>query len=46
MSHVDYCPISARNYYGKPYANLIDDCLNCEHLFDIENQEYIYCMAK
>jgi len=50
MRHVDWCPINARNYYGKPYANYIDDCLCCKYLFDVEfndeNQDYIYCLAK
>ena len=29
--HVDYCPVRARMWRGKPYANLIDDCAGCEH---------------
>jgi hypothetical protein len=29
--HVDDCPIPARVWRGKPYANVIDDCWSCEH---------------
>lgn len=32
--HYDECPISARVYKGKPYANVIDDCLGCEHFIE------------
>jgi len=31
-THIDGCPISARIYKGKSYANFIDDCLDCEYL--------------
>lgn len=27
--HVDDCPIPAREWEGKPYANLLDDCVGC-----------------
>ena len=29
--HVDGCPVRARVWRGKPYANVIDDCSACEH---------------
>ena len=29
---VDGCPIPARAWKGKPYANVIDDCIGCEHM--------------
>ena len=29
--HADGCPIPARVWNGKPYANMIDDCAYCEH---------------
>ena len=35
--HADGCPIPAREYRGKPYANVIDDCLSCEHCLDAED---------
>jgi hypothetical protein len=28
--HVDGCPLPARVWRGKPYANVVDDCINCE----------------
>jgi ssDNA-binding Zn-finger/Zn-ribbon topoisomerase 1 len=28
---VDGCPIAARSWHGKPYANFIDDCLYCQY---------------
>ena len=36
VSHVDYCPIPMREYKGKPYANVIDDCVGCPHSLEIE----------
>jgi hypothetical protein len=32
--HVDACPVNARIWKGKSYANVIDDCVNCEYCFD------------
>lgn len=32
--HVDDCPLPAREWRGKPYANVIDDCLNCRFCLD------------
>lgn len=32
--HADGCPLPARQWKGKPYANVIDDCLNCEFCVD------------
>lgn len=33
--HVDRCPIPARTWKGKPYANVIDDCTGCEHMLTL-----------
>ena len=30
-THADGCPIPARTWRGKPYANMSDDCSGCEH---------------
>lgn len=38
--HVDYCPIKARCWRGKPYANFIDDCIYCKHLIDYKFSDY------
>lgn len=27
--HVDYCPLETRVWKGKPYANVVDDCVGC-----------------
>ncbi|PMG41026.1 competence protein CoiA family protein [Shewanella sp. 10N.286.52.B9] len=35
-SHIDYCPIKARVWHGKAYANLIDDCSCCTHCLDVD----------
>ena len=35
--HVDGCPLPARVWRGKPYANVIDDCVWCEHALEIED---------
>jgi len=44
--HVDNCPMHAREWHGKSYANLSSDCFNCEYLFDtispINEYEYDY----
>jgi hypothetical protein len=34
-NHVDLCPIETRVYRGKPYANVIDDCLYCEYCLQV-----------
>jgi hypothetical protein len=39
-SHIDYCPLSARVWKGKPYANFINDCIYCEYFFDVRNNEH------
>ena len=36
--HVDGCPIVAREYRGKPYANVIDDCVGCPHCLSLDDQ--------
>jgi len=42
--HIDNCPIPARVWKGKPYANLIDDCLYCDYCFKVgPNMSYIFC---
>ena len=41
--HVDFCPIKSRMWHGKPYANVIDDCLDCEHCIDVEPQDFVRC---
>lgn len=34
--HIDNCPIQARVWKGKYYANFYDDCAHCEHLADYQ----------
>ena len=43
--HVDDCPIKARKWYGKPYANYLDDCSCCEYCILAEH-EYILCSGR
>ena len=48
-THADYCPISARLWRGKPYANVIDDCAYCPFHIDsdgYDEREYIVCSGK
>lgn len=33
--HVDGCPLPARFWRGKPYANIIHDCFCCEFIVGI-----------
>jgi hypothetical protein len=32
--HVDYCPIKARVWKGKSYANVLDDCIYCKFVLN------------
>jgi hypothetical protein len=38
---VDDCPLPAREWYGKPYANVRDDCANCEHCLEIGSDDLL-----
>ena len=47
-NHVDNCPIQARVWKGKPYANVIDDCWCCDYYLGERHDEhggmvFIYC---
>ena len=42
---VDYCPIKARVWNGKPYANFIDDCQGCEYWI-ADTQDGILCSGR
>ena len=33
--HADGCPLPARVWRGKPYANMTDDCTGCEHMITL-----------
>lgn len=56
--HIDYCPIAARVWHGKPYANMMDDCASCQffvhttpHYDPTKNDEFgndklLYCSGK
>jgi hypothetical protein len=44
--HVDNCPIYARTFNKKPYANLIEDCFDCEFLVNHEVDDYVFCLGK
>ncbi|MFM3283763.1 competence protein CoiA family protein [Klebsiella quasivariicola] len=40
--HVDGCPVPARTWKGRAYANLTDDCFCCTYLLDFD-ENYIIC---
>lgn len=44
--HIDNCPIAARSWRGKPYANFIDDCTGCKYLISSEDRDHILCSGK
>ena len=44
--HIDNCPIAARSWRGKPYANFIDDCSGCIYLISSEDNDFILCSGK
>ena len=41
--HVDGCPIPARTWKQKPYANVIDDCSGCDHLLNASSDVGVIC---
>ena len=41
--HADGCPIPARVWRGKPYANVIDDCTGCEHMLTFSGEIGVMC---
>ena len=41
--HVDGCPIPARLWKGKPYANVIDDCIGCKHMLAASGDVGVIC---
>ena len=46
--HVDGCPLPARVWEGKPYANYIDDCCACEFYVDAQQKnedDFMYCIG-
>ena len=42
--HADGCPLPARVWRGKPYANVMEDCAGCEHAVKIEEVR-VFCGA-
>ena len=43
-THVDDCPIQVRVWKGRSYANVVDDCIGCEHALDIgPNMDSVTC---
>lgn len=46
--HVDGCPLPARIWKGKPYANFTDDCLGCKYFIVPqidEREDLMYCIG-
>ncbi len=43
--HVDGCPLPARVWNGKPYANVVDDCTGCEYALEFSSEEAVICGA-
>ena len=39
--HVDGCPLPARVWNGKPYANVVHDCSGCEHALEFADESVI-----
>jgi ssDNA-binding Zn-finger/Zn-ribbon topoisomerase 1 len=44
--HIDYCPINVREWRGKPYANVMDDCSYCEFCVSYKDPKKILCSGK
>ncbi len=43
--HVDDCPIRMREWRGKFYANVMDDCSSCEYCADYDHDS-LFCIAR
>lgn len=43
--HVDFCPVHAREWHGKPYANVLDDCPECLYCIAI-TEKTVVCTGK
>ena len=41
--HVDGCPIPARVWKQKPYANVVDDCTGCDHMLTQSGDVGVIC---
>ena len=41
--HADGCPIRARVWNEKPYANMMDDCTGCEHMVVLSPDAGVIC---
>lgn len=41
--HVAPCPIAARSWKGRPYANVLHDCNGCPHLITSEGLREVVC---
>lgn len=44
--HVDNCPIKARTWHGKPYANFIDDCHSCKYCISYQFEGGMLCSGR
>lgn len=44
--HIDGCPIKARIWHGKSYANFIDDCVYCQYCISHPFEDSILCSGK
>jgi len=44
-THADNCPLPAREWRGKPYANVMWDCPGCIWSVDMDS-EYQYCAGR
>lgn len=44
--HVDNCPIKARTWHGKPYANFIDDCNGCKYCISYQFEGGMLCSGR
>ena len=43
--HIDNCPLKQRIWKGRPYANLIDDCMSCKYCISI-NDSHVWCSGE
>lgn len=46
-NHVDYCPLAARRWHEKPYANVDYDCSECQYCISIDYEtEELLCSGR
>ncbi len=44
--YIDGCPIRVRTWYGRPYADFMTDCLNCQYCISHSFEDGMLCSGR